>query len=321
MGKKIAALVVGVSLVLGAHDVRADERQDCIARATAAQTACQRQAMATETDKPPVLRGTACTNTFSSDVAACEKAGRPSPQPQSSEQAKYGFACMGAKPDEIVLCHKCADESNTGRGTAVMWGTQGAYGGASATDRAFLACRDRMVSERAEAKSLVDHFGQLTPAWFESASDADLDTVVGTTLKQLARLNAISIDLGKGPLPDFDNTAAKVVDDLQASVTKEKACRADKKCMDARAAKKAEEQFFTSVVQPMCQADQDREAAVADMAHERANPSGYVDKTKLYNDGAVVQQSQEQLAAAAPAYVKVRHHPWRGWRTECHQAP
>ena len=82
---------------------------------------------------------------------------------------------------------------------------------------------------------------------------------------------------------DTRNAPAFVQKRLEAfrkDVAKEKACRADKKCMATRetkkAAKKAEEQFFAEVVNPMCLADQDREAALAAMAHERANPSGYV---------------------------------------------
>ena len=67
----------------------------------------------------------------------------------------------------------------------------------------------------------------------------------------------------------------------------------------------------------MCEADQAREAALAGMARERANPSGYVNKVFLHDQGAIIQNSQDQIAALAPAYAKVRHHAWRGWRGEC----
>ena len=130
------------------------------------------------------------------------------------------------------------------------------------------------------------------------------------------RMAAITTDIGGIAMPAASRDTAW--DEINGFVAKEKACRADKKCMGDRAARKAEEQFLAAVVQPMCRADQDREAALADMAHERANPSGYVDKVLLHDRGAAVQTAQEQLAAMSPAYVKVRHHPWRGWHTECH---
>jgi hypothetical protein len=87
--------------------------------------------------------------------------------------------------------------------------------------------------------------------------------------------------------------------------------------MAARRVKRAEEQTFNDVIRPMCLADQDREEAAADMAHEKANPSGYVDVVQLHDLGARVQAAREQLQALTPAYVKARHHAWQGWRTEC----
>jgi hypothetical protein len=180
-----------------------------------------------------------------------------------------------------------------------------------------------MVAERVELKGLMEKVSSWQPRGYEDAgdgleafSDADLDAVPTEARKALARIADIGLDLTGRTLPQDKRDEGW--DQINGFVAKEKACRADKKCMADRAARKAEEQFFATVVQPMCQADQERESALADMAHERANPSGYVNKVLLHDLGATVQAAQEQLAAMLPSYVKVRHHPWRGWRTECH---
>jgi hypothetical protein len=89
--------------------------------------------------------------------------------------------------------------------------------------------------------------------------------------------------------------------------------------MAARAARKAAEEFFTSVAAPMCEADKAREAAEAGIAKERANPSGVVDLNVLHSLGAEVQDAKEQIKSLAPAYVKFRHHAWTGWRSECQE--
>jgi hypothetical protein len=177
-------------------------------------------------------------------------------------------------------------------------------------------CQSQLAKERFELSNLGMSLDRIA---YETTPDADLDAIPDTSRPSVDRAVEILADLaGKRPSDAEKATAAEsILAPIRANVAKEKTCRADKKCMEARAARKAAEQFFDSVVRPMCEADQAREAALAAMAHERANPSGYVNKTFLHDQGAIVQSSQDQLAAAGPAYVKGRHHPWKGWRPEC----
>jgi hypothetical protein len=177
-------------------------------------------------------------------------------------------------------------------------------------------CQRQLAQERIELANLRTAIDAIA---YDTQADADLDAIPVTSRPSVVRAVEILAELAGTRPSDSQKAAAvdSVIGEIWTKIAKEKACRADKKCMEARAARKAAEQFFASVVAPMCEADQAREAALAAMAHERANPSGYVNKAFLHEQGAVVQNSQEQLAAAAPAYVKGRHHPWKGWRPEC----
>jgi hypothetical protein len=46
------------------------------------------------------------------------------------------------------------------------------------------------------------------------------------------------------------------------------------------------------------------------MAHERANPSGYVDKRYLYDEGARVQDADATLADLRKKYTALVHKPF-----------
>jgi hypothetical protein len=187
---------------------------------------------------------------------------------------------------------------------------------------AFDACRTRTTKETEELKTLVGKFSNWQPRGYQGAgdgiealTDAELDALIPTARAALQRENEIAVDLGQASLPT--DKAEQAITELQGFQTKERACRADKKCMAARAAKKAEEQFYANVVAPMCMADKEREQAQADIANERANPSGVVDMNVLHEAGAAVQASQKTITDFTPEYVKTRHHGWRGWKTEC----
>jgi len=200
---------------------------------------------------------------------------------------------------------------------------------------AWAACQRRLAEERDEIPSLKSAIDGLD---FQAMADADLDDFPEKARPTVERFWALQVDLAglgkkaqdtrttEGALADLagagtevpDATTTAAVNDtlgrIRAKVAKEKACRADEKCIGPR---RAEQQFFASVVLPMCTADQARQEAIAAMAHERANPSGYVNKVFLHDQGAIVQDAQDQIAAATPAYVKARHHAWKGWRSEC----
>lgn len=179
------------------------------------------------------------------------------------------------------------------------------------------AARTQQVKNEAELQAIGEHFKTWAggSGWADGATDADLGNAVDSARKDLARATELRASLGKEAIPQ--DKVEGILAGLGAVVAAEQKCRADVKCMSARAARKAEAEFFGSVVAPMCEADQNREQATAAMAHERANPSGYVNKVVLHDAGETIQTAQETLQQYASAYAKVRHHGWPGWRKEC----
>ena len=287
----MAAIAMGLSVTLLCRWLRAETNVECIARANAVHDACSSRAQKTETDVPEVLRGRACDDALNVSLAACAAA--------DSERRRAAIAAKTSAQQRVQFAVKLMHD-------------------------------------------LKDWSQQLSNSGFDDVSATELDAATEDVRKRFAQLRAAMIEAREalGDFPDVnvspaltpelrsaienapgevDEYASKLAALVAKMVTNERACRADKKCVDARAAKKAEAAFFAAVVSPMCAADKAREMAAADMAHERANPSGYVDKKKLYDDGAIIQQSKEQLAAMASEYSKVRRHAWRGWKTECQE--
>ena len=229
---------------------------------------------------------------------------RPGPTPTRPPSQKQTDPCGSLTGAALGDCRICQKELP--------------YGPNSLWD----ACQRRLAGERVELTNLQATIDGIE---YETPTDDELDALAETERPSVERFWDLLVELA-GQSKDVSETKkagaieATMVH-IRQGVAKEKACRADKKCMAARAAKaeakRAEEQFFDSVVQPICTADQAREAALAAMARERANPSGYVNKSFLHEQGAIVQDAQDQIAAAGPAYAKVRHHPWKGWRPEC----
>jgi hypothetical protein len=175
----------------------------------------------------------------------------------------------------------------------------------------------RLVTDRAELSAISARLKSLTePQWWEDRPDAELGGLTESTVADAARSNELAIELGNDrPFSEADLASLRTT--VAAKVAKERACRADKKCMAGRVARKAEAEFFEAVVSPMCMADQQREAAQEDMARERRNPSGYVNTIQLHEDGEQVLNAEDELKRLSAAYAKFRHHGWRGWRSEC----
>lgn len=213
-----------------------------------------------------------------------------------------GQACMAAYTVDMAACRKAADVRQEQRSAAM-----------AEADRQ-TAQRNARIQEREQLRSELSKF---TGGWIEAASDGDLDGAHATVERAALRLKAIALELGESVAPSSDEAARQLLAALDTAVVQEKACRNDKKCMAARAAKKAAAEFFDVVVGPMCQADQMRESAIQDMATERANPSGVVSLGRLHEDGGQIQAANAQLAALAPQYAKFRKHAWPGWRKEC----
>jgi|CZKU01.1.fsa_nt_gi hypothetical protein len=174
------------------------------------------------------------------------------------------------------------------------------------------ACRKR-VARRDALLAKLNAYAPL--AWYETASDEALSGAADDARTAFDGLAVVSRALGKEPMTDAEVSAD--LEQIRAAVTREQTCQADKKCMADRAARKAEEKFFAEVVSSLCVADKDREQAQADIARERANPSGVVSLSALHEAGERVQVAQDQIRALGPAYTAVRKHAFRGWRTEC----
>lgn len=83
---------------------------------------------------------------------------------------------------------------------------------------------------------------------------------------------------------------------------------------DARVA--AEENGRASIVVPLCEAVWGVENAKADIAREKANPSGVVDLAALHSAGNAVQHWQSIVDALKPQYLAFRHHAFANWRSE-----
>lgn len=77
-----------------------------------------------------------------------------------------------------------------------------------------------------------------------------------------------------------------------------------------------EQKIRESIVVPLCEATWGRDNAKADLAHEKANPSGVVDLVRLHADGEAIQYWQSQIDALAPQYAAYRHHALTSWQAE-----
>jgi hypothetical protein len=233
---------------------------------------------------------------------------------------EVSYLCGSESKDDAATCQRCLTEAlenvpldsftRLGSGAVIRNGPERVR--LPKTVSSWQACRYRLNQDRTERQNLVD---QIKSVRLETLSDAELGTVSETLRPLLTRLVEVGADLEAKRLTDSDR--ARIVEGslaiVSADVTKEKACRVDAKCM----AKRREAQFVQNVVNPMCEADQEREEALSGIAHENANPSGYVNKLLLHRLGMNAQDAQEKLASLVPSYVKVRHHAWKGWRSEC----
>lgn len=83
---------------------------------------------------------------------------------------------------------------------------------------------------------------------------------------------------------------------------------------DARLA--AEETARTNIIVPLCEATWALDSAKADMAREKANPSGVHDLRVLHSAGSAAQSAQDWIAALKPQYATYRKHAYTGWRSE-----
>jgi hypothetical protein len=264
---------------------------------------------------PMVSSSDAGTNTLSSDLDE-PPVGGPA---WSAWFDKYGQYCESVPKGEKRICCLCVE--STRPWVTAPTGPFSPY--ARVNVGALHECREQKRREQQEFEGLRRKIATWQPRGnkdagdgLEGLDDASLEAVMPSVRPTIQRMDQILSDLGR-PRPFSQDKVDEAVAEVGRFVAAEKACRASAKCMAARADRKAEEAFFAEVVSPMCEADKTRETAQADMARERANPSGVVDLNLLHLDGALMAQSEQAIKDATGAYVARRHHPWRGWRSEC----
>lgn len=77
-----------------------------------------------------------------------------------------------------------------------------------------------------------------------------------------------------------------------------------------------EEAARAAAVVPLCEATWGLENARAELAQEKANPSGVHDLARMHTAGEAIQYYQALIAQFRPRYAAVRHHAFTDWHTE-----
>jgi hypothetical protein len=85
---------------------------------------------------------------------------------------------------------------------------------------------------------------------------------------------------------------------VERGVAEEKRCRATPLCMGDR------------IAEPLCEAIRDRRLCFEQMATERRNPSGYVNKGTLHDLGRQIQDDDAKIAALRKEYAHVARVPF-----------
>jgi len=116
--------------------------------------------------------------------------------------------------------------------------------------------------------------------------------------------------------PDYDVNALPDAGVVAGFVTRERKCRLSRRCMSARAYRKAEEKFFAETLGPMCRYSRDLQILRREVARERSSPPGAVDTEKMKKDQQRAKDDRERIKELTPAYVARRHHAFGGWQTE-----
>lgn len=97
--------------------------------------------------------------------------------------------------------------------------------------------------------------------------------------------------------------AARIAAEAEA---KEAKCQASKECMTAR------------IIDQVCDAMRWRDQYKREIAHERANPSGFVNASRLRETGEFQQQAEATIASGKEAYLAWNH---KAWAVRCKAPP
>lgn len=127
----------------------------------------------------------------------------------------------------------------------------------------------------------------------------DLDAASAEVAAARAKLKTLSCPSGDswdgGRLTaDFETWATPI----ESKLAEEKRCRADEECSANRAAR------------PLCAALENKKMHSAQMAKERANPSGVVNKSYLNELGHAIQSDDDEIAQGRASYARATKKPF-----------
>ena len=116
--------------------------------------------------------------------------------------------------------------------------------------------------------------------------------------------------------PDYDVHAFPDAKVAAGFVAQERKCRLSRRCMSARATRKAEEKFFAETLGPICRYSRDLQTVRREIARETSNPPGAVDADERSKDLQRAKDDRERIKELMPAYIARRHRAFTGWQTE-----
>lgn len=178
-----------------------------------------------------------------------------------------------------------------------------------AREREERAEQERKREQQQEVDDLVAKLTQYgTPAPYEDLDEGALGAAPERVESMRNRLHELRPDYALDALPD-----AGVALSLLGA---ERKCRANRRCMAARAYRKAEEKFFSETLGPLCRYSRELQIARRDVGRERLNRTGATDPDKLQKDLQRIKDDRERIEKLMPAYVARRHHGFNGWQTE-----
>jgi hypothetical protein len=172
-----------------------------------------------------------------------------------------------------------------------------------------------------ERQADSEEISQWTPEYFASAAMGDVAGAVPERISFMKkRLAEVCTSLPPAKLAEYTAVLDSIDANVKRIVENERKCRADARCMAARAVRTREaaeeETFGAEVAKPLCEAAWNLDAAREAIRVEKANPSGVVDLVSLHQSGQAVQYAQAQITALTPKYMARRKHAFRGWTTE-----
>lgn len=169
--------------------------------------------------------------------------------------------------------------------------------------------QERKKQEQKEADDLVEKLREYGgPGVYEDLAEDELGSAPDRVEVMRNRLHELRPDYAMDALADRQA--------VSALVAAERKCRASRRCMTARAWRKAEDKFYAETLLPMCTYSRQMQVAREDAARGRTNRPGDVDAGKLHDDIQTVAENRDRIKDLMPAYVARRHHPFRGWQTE-----